>query len=108
MAVYFFDRDPWSGAVSTFEYDEANDIAIIHRKEDVEPILEHNKKLATEGNGYSPDRSIRRAASIPMGVVALWKEKYGVDIFNKNHEAAVRRLLNSNEWAYLRTAPGRL
>lgn len=80
----------------------------VHRESDVEPILEHNKALATSGDGYSPSRELRRAASIPMAIVEKWKNELGVDVFNPDHKAAVRRLLNSSEYMYLRTAPGRL
>lgn len=81
---------------------------IVHRLADVEPILELNKALATSGDGYTPSRELRRAASIPMAVIEKWRNELGVDIFNPDHMPAVRRLLNSNEYAFLRTAPGRL
>lgn len=81
---------------------------VVHREADVEPILEHNKALAASGDGYSPSRELRRAASIPMAIVEKWKNELGVDVFNPDHLPAVRRLLNSNEYLYLRTAPGRL
>jgi hypothetical protein len=80
----------------------------VHRTADVEPILEANKALAASGDGYSPSRELRRAASIPMAVIEKWKNELGVDVFNPDHRPAVRRLLNSNEYAFLRTAPGRL
>ena len=80
----------------------------VHRGEDVEPALEHNKALYSLNDGYSPSREMRRAASIPMAVVEKWKNELGVDVFNPDHRPAVRRLLNSSEYLYLRTAPGRL
>jgi hypothetical protein len=81
---------------------------IVHREADVEPLLEANKALAASGDGYSPSRELRRAASIPMAIVEKWKNELGVDVFNPDHRPAVRKLLNSNEYAFLRTAPGRL
>jgi hypothetical protein len=81
---------------------------IVHREADVEPLLEANKALATSGDGYSPSRELRRAASIPMAIIEKWKNELGVDVFNPDHRPAVRRLLNSNEYRFLRTAPGRL
>lgn len=81
---------------------------IVHREADVEPILELNKALATSGDGYSPSRELRRAASIPLAIVEKWKNELGIDVFNPDHREAVRRLLNSSEYLYLRTAPGRL
>lgn len=105
MAVYLFDRDPETGAVETFEYDEANGVATIHRREDVEPNIEANKRELLSGHsGYTPSRDMRRAASIPCSVALEWKQKLGIDVFDKNDWPAVKRLLNSNEWAYLRTA----
>jgi hypothetical protein len=39
---------------------------IIERKtQDVEPIIKRNKYLQNDGDGYSPSRELRRAASIP-------------------------------------------
>lgn len=81
---------------------------IVHREADVEPLLEANKALYTSGDGYSPSREWRRAASIPMAIIEKWRNELGVDVFNPDHKPAVRRLLNSNEYAFLRTAPGRL
>jgi len=91
-----FDVDPMTGDL------------IVHRGADVEPILEHNKALATSGDGYTPSREMRRAASIPLAIVEKWKNELGVDVLNPDHMPAVRRLLNSSEYAFLRTAPGRL
>lgn len=81
---------------------------IVHREADVEPLLEANKALYSMNDGYSPSRELRRAASIPMAIIEKWKNELGVDVFNPDHMPAVRRLLNSNEYAFLRTAPGRL
>lgn len=80
----------------------------VHRGEDVEPALEHNKALYSFNDGYSPSREWRRAASIPMAIIEKWKNELGVDVFDPDHLPAVRRLLNSSEYLYLRTAPGRL
>lgn len=100
-----FDIDPWTGAVETFDFDEATGTAIIKRVEDVEPVIEANKRSLTSGhNGYTPSKDMRLAASIPIGVVYEWLTKHGVNLFDKNHEAGVRRLLNSNEYRYLRTS----
>ena len=86
-------------------FDDGN---IIERKtQDVEPFFEHNKALYNAGDGYSPSRELRRAASIPMVVVEQWLSE-GIDIFDPNHKEAVRRKLNDPENRFLRTAPGKL
>lgn len=101
------DIDPLSGAVETFAYDDASDTAVIHRSADVEPIIERNKALAREGRGprVTGDRlDMRLAASIPIEITYLWMQKYGIRAWDRNHWPAVKRLLNSNEWRYLRTS----
>lgn len=80
---------------------------VVKHSDDVEPILEHNKALASLNDGWSPSRDMRRAASIPMIVIEQWMRE-GVDVFNPDHAKEVRRRLNSSEWRHLRTAPGRL
>jgi hypothetical protein len=75
--------------------------------DDVEPVIEHNKALQNEGDGFSPTREMRRIASIPMALALKWKFERGVDVFNPDHAPAVRALLNDPEYRYLRTSPGR-
>lgn len=91
-----------------FVEDASTGDLIVHREADVEPLLELNKALATSGDGYTPSREMRRAASIPMAIIEKWRNEHGVDVFNPDHIGAVRKLLNSSEYLYLRTAPGRL
>ena len=95
-----------SGAIAT-ETTVGNGQVIEKRVQDVEPVLERNKALLTHDDGYSSDRSMKRAASIPLIVVEQWL-KEGVDIFNREHEREVMRRLNSPEWRHLRTSEGRL
>lgn len=101
-----FDIDAETGTREIFHYDELTQQATIETVTDAEPVLNVNKALYNDGDGYSPSRELKRAASIPMGVVLLWHQRYGVDVFNRDHTEKVRRLLNDSEWRYLRTAPG--
>lgn len=83
------------------------DLTVI-RGEDVEPLLEANKALFNSGDGYSPSREWRRAASIPMALIEKWLNEMGVNVFNQDHLPKVLELLDSSEYLFLRTAPGRL
>lgn len=84
-----------------------DDQFVFHATQDVEAILDRNKELANDGTrGYTPSKDMRYVGEIPLVVAEKWKNELGVDVFNKDHWPAVRRLLNSNEWRYLRTAPG--
>ena len=41
-------------------------------------------------------------ASIPTVVQLEWLTKFGIDVHDKNHIEGVKRLLNSNEYRYLK------
>lgn len=94
--------------INTRFVEDGDGSLIVHREADVEPILELNKALAASGDGYTPSRELRRVASIPMAIIEKWRNELGVDVLNPDHMPKVRQLLNSNEYAFLRTAPGRL
>lgn len=78
------------------------------RTQDCEPILERNKALQNDGDGYSPSRDLRRVASIPNVVIEKWLNEDGINLFDPAHADAVRRKLNDPEWRHLRTAPGQV
>lgn len=93
--------------LTRWQYDESAGVGVVHRIQDVEPILEANKALYTSGDGYSPSRELRRVASIPAIVVEQWMQE-GVNIFDHNCRAEIKRRLNDPVNLFLRTAPGRV
>lgn len=112
------DYDRLTRTAVYHEYDEANKQTIIEEIQDVEPILETNKRIQTHDAGgamglteYSR-KGIKKGwwhvASIPNGVILRWKKEKGIDVFNKDHWKAVVKLLNDPEWRYLRTGTGRI
>ena len=93
------------------------DKGVVHeRKVDHKTILDHNKKLYTQNDGYSPDRSLKRIASIPAIVLEVWAKEYNGDQNNGNWFALpkdvqtkiLKEKLNSSDYRYFRTAPGKL
>lgn len=79
---------------------------VVCRTQDVEPYLEANKR---ERNDFQAQRDapMRKVAEIPNIVVEQWL-KMGVNIYDPNDNKKVQQLLNSNEWSYLRTSPGKM
>jgi|TARA_X000001388_G_scaffold8261_1_gene5114 hypothetical protein len=79
------------------------------------PILEHNKKLYTQNDGYSPDKSLKRVATIPTLVLEVWAKEYNGDQNKGNwfglpkdvQTKILREKLNSSDYKYFRTAPGK-
>jgi hypothetical protein len=96
------------GLVEWLHFDEASGQMTIQRQQDVEPVLEANKRRALAHDGFSPSRELREIAEIPLGIVELWRTVLGVDIFDRNHWPAVKRLLRDSEWRGLRTSPGKI
>jgi len=54
------------------------------------------------------EKNMWRAASIPNIIVEKWKKEEGLDIFNENHWPKIRKKLNSEEFKFLRTSPGKI
>jgi len=96
----------WAGP-QTVMHDTPEGV-VVQQTQEVAPFLEANVAEYNSGNPGNVGGWGRKVASIPMGVVLEWFVKFGVDALNKDHAPAVRRLLDSNEYRYLRTAPGTL
>ena len=95
----------------SFSYDHTDDKGVIHSVQDVEPLLDLNKKEATGdsiyGTGEGP-LGMRKVASIPLVIIEKWKAELGVDAMNKDHMPKVKQLLNDPEYRFLRTGGGTL
>jgi hypothetical protein len=76
--------------------------------QDTDAIIEQNKAMYTHNDGYTPDRTMRRAASIPSLIRQKWLIEEGWDCALEENWHKTRAKLNSSEYLYLRTAPGRL
>lgn len=76
------------------------------RVQDVEPILEHNKRLRSIEQHSDWGRHI---ASIPNVILERWfNEEYergnvSLRLYSKEMDAIVARKLKDPEWAFLRT-----
>lgn len=99
MAKQLLDYDPVTGLKTFHQYDETEDRTFISYEEDVEALLDRNKALQAENTGPMGDGV--HVASIPATIQMKWLTEYGVDLMNKDHMPAVKRLLNSPDWRYL-------
>lgn len=81
----------------------------VHSYQDVEDIIERNKRLARE-----PQRSDwgRHVATIPNNILLIWlNEEWArgnttIKLFGPEFDALVARKLSDPEWRYLRTDGG--
>jgi hypothetical protein len=98
-----------SDIVETWKYIPHEDRILYRQSQVVDDHLELNKKQynAAPQFGGVEKSGMRHMARIPNAIVTQWM-KEGVNIFDKNHEKEVHRRLNSPEWRWLRTHPGRM
>jgi hypothetical protein len=99
MTRRLLDVDELDGSIEEFEYNEADDTFTVHRTADVGALLDYNKEQA---NHAEHKGDWWHAAKIPVDVQYIWLQKFGVKAWDRNHWPAVKNLLNSNEWRYLR------
>jgi hypothetical protein len=80
--------------------------------QDVAPMLERNKQMASHNDGYSASRDLRRVASVPYVVGIKWLNEEGWWFMDADKDPDVAKKLaaklNSSEYMYLRTAEGRV
>lgn len=88
---------------------------VIHRVQAMDPILDAIKEQRASVTSWRPfgsgrkDQSIRHVAELPCVLVEQWM-KEGINIFSPDPDMQkkFRQKLNSPEYAYLRTFPGKV
>jgi hypothetical protein len=108
------DIDPFLGVVETFSYDEMTDSMTLTRTQDCTAIIERNKALQNDNShwrnqaGNTPEGiDMRLLACIPVIVEEKWARDHGVllsQIHDPDMRKAALRLLNSNEWRWLKAS----
>lgn len=105
MTRRLIDRDPLTGEAVWYEYRAADDSAVITHTQDIEPIIKRNIRSANDDDktkrGIKKD--IWKYAEIPNIVWLKWMHKYGVDVYKRENEQLLFRLLNDPEYRHLKT-----
>lgn len=102
----YLDYDTFSGIKRKYVRSEKKGKwHMLSRSADLQANVDDNKRLQNDDrNSFKVDgMKFERVASVPLFVVEMWKKQYGIDIFNKDHEKAVERLLNNPDLRYLKT-----
>ena len=110
------DRD--AKQVTYHHYNHDTKVTTIETVQDVAPFLRvtQAERNRVDGGAMGLNEISRQqikdgwwhVARVPASVQVIWRQRYGVDIFNKHQQKEVRRLLNDPEWAYLRNNPGKV
>jgi hypothetical protein len=106
MAKRVLEYDPLTGITTSVDYIPDTDTTVVYREQsDVNLILDANKALQNDDDVTK--KGIKKGwwhyAQIPNIIIEKWLNEHGVDIYNKDHEKAVFKLLNRPEYRYLKT-----
>lgn len=102
MSKRLFDVDPLTGSREFFHYDEKNDTYAIETEQNVDALVESNKRLHNDAPEHWKGE-MHRVASIPMNVYWDLKMRGILD-----DEKRLRAWLNDPANRYFRTRPGRV
>lgn len=100
------DDGSWNGLrkwIKGTEDDEGS-VQVAYEQINLKQILDDNAAARNSGE-LNRRGDFWHAATIPPIVEVEWLTKYGVSLKNPDHAPAVKRLLNSGEYAYLKRAP---
>lgn len=100
MSERLLDYDPVTGLKEWFSTD-ADGNSFIRYEQDVQANLDFCKEKQADGT-WDKRADMWHAANIPIGIQYDWIVKHGVNLWNPEHKDGVRRLLNSDEYRYLR------
>ena len=103
----------WDAGVKTRYIQESDGKLTIHNQQNLSPLMERNKKLYTQNDGYTASRDMRRVASVPPIILQLWTKEYNGSnnwwaLPKDTQKKIMRTKLNSNEFRYFKTSEGSL
>ena len=104
--------DSIPGKRTEFHKDDSEGTFTIRTVQDVNPILENNKKLQSLNDGYSPSRELKRHASIPITLVRKWCKDDGIPFRRylrrpQEYEKWLERKLQDPDNRFLLTSPSK-
>ena len=101
------DHNPLTGEKVWFDDNHDGSFSMTH-EQDVEPIIEANKRLKLHANRK---KGIKEGwwhfASIPNILVQLWSKEVGGNILSNEYKKELFERLNRPEYAYLKTTEGK-
>ena len=103
----------WNEGVKTRYIQESDGKLTINNQQNINPLLERNKKLYTADSGYTPSKDFKRIASVPPIILEIWTKEYNgsrnwFGLPKDTQNKILKTKLNSSEFRYFRTAEGKL
>lgn len=90
--------------------EDAGQGATFIAEQDIAPALEHAQAQNLHNDGYSPDKSWRRCATIPVAIQLKWLTEEGWDCLSPDPDCQrkLAQKLDDPSYMYLRTAHFRI
>ena len=66
----------WDAGTKTRYIQESDGKLTINNQQNLNPLLERNKRLYTSNDGYTASKDMRRVASVPPIILQLWTKEY--------------------------------
>ena len=103
----------FANGVTTRYIQESDGKLTINNQQNVNPLVERNKKLYTADSGYTPSKDFKRIASIPPIILEIWTKEHNGSrnwfaLPKETQNKILKTKLNSSEFKYFRTAEGSL
>jgi hypothetical protein len=106
MAGKLLDYDPVTGIKEVFH--KTDNGFIIQSTQDVEQVLNHNKRMLNDDNGHYRDGNLHPVAAIPLVVLEAWRKELGSDPLAKGNRKWLIGKLNDPDNKFLRLKGGTL
>ena len=99
----------WDEGVKTRYIQESDGKLTINNQQNLNPLLDRNKKLYTQNDGYTASRDMRRIASVPPIILQLWTKEYNGSnnwwaLPKETQKKIMRTKLNSSDFRYFKTS----
>ena len=106
MSKKILDYDPHTGIAEYFHKTDSG--FAIQQVQNVQPVLDANKRKLAEDSGHYRDGNYHHVASIPLVMVEKWSQEIGGDILAKHNRKLLIAKLNDPDNKFMRTKGGTL
>lgn len=103
MHTRLFDTDPLTGSTTLYHYDPADKSFSFETVEDVEPLIDHNRRQHNDATDAHWKGDMHKVASLPLSIWFKLKKEGILD-----DKKAFRRWLNDSANSAFRVRSGRV
>jgi len=89
------DHDPFTGVTTYFEHDPVTKKNIIQYSQDIEPLIEHNKRQAEL---LDKSKSWWTIGTVPNSLLLKWTQECGKPMYSKEWQQYALKQLDSAEY----------